>query len=131
LDALGNGSISGIVLSQLVYVFFLANAGNDSTVGTAPVAIGQPILALLGGYSVDFVHRILTRAINSVGNFFGVSMAGGADNQPRPGMVEAVAQQRLALTSASSVNPQRALSPSPEIEDLSRLSNEPTGRSWS
>jgi hypothetical protein len=109
------GVISGIVLSQLVYVFYLAHSGNDPTVGTASVAIGQPILALLGGYSVDFVHGILTRAINSVGNFFGVSMAGGADNQPRPGMVEAVAQQRLALASAS-VGPERAPA-SPEIED--------------
>jgi len=121
------GVISGIVLSQLVYVFYLAQSGNDQTVGTASVAIGQPILALIGGYSVDFVHGILTRAINSVGNFFGVSMAGGADNQPRPGMVEAVAQQRLALASAS-VNPERAPA-SPVIEDLSRRSYQPTGPS--
>jgi hypothetical protein len=50
------GVISGIVLSQLVYVLFLAHSGDDPTVRTAPAAIGQPILALLGGYSVDFVH---------------------------------------------------------------------------
>src|SRR6516162_9412898 len=120
------GVISGIVLSQLVYVFYLAQSGNDQTVGTASVAIGQPILALIGGYSVDFVHGILTRAINSVGNFFGVSMAGGADNQPRPGMVEAVAQQRLALASASA-NLERALPASAETEDLNRRSYQPTG----
>ena len=120
------GVISGIVLSQLVYVFYLAQSGNDPTVGTASVAIGQPILALIGGYSVDFVHGILTRAINSVGNFFGVSMAGGADNQPRPGMVEAVAQQRLALASASA-NLERALPASAETEDLNRRSYQPTG----
>jgi hypothetical protein len=122
------GVISGIVLSQLVYVFYVAHSGADWAAGTAPVAIGQPILALLGGYSVDFVHGLLTRAINSVGNFFGVSMAGGADNQPRPGMVEAVAQQRLALASASAAT-ERALPTLAEIEDLSRHSNEPTGQS--
>jgi hypothetical protein len=112
------GVISGIVLSQLVYVFYVAHSGGDWAAGTAPVAIGQPILALLGGYSVDFVHGLLTRAINSVGNFFGVSMAGGADNQPRPGMVEAVAQQRLALSSASLAT-EHALPATSEIEDLS------------
>jgi low temperature requirement protein LtrA len=121
------GVISGIVLSQLVYVFYLAHSGNDGTVGTASVAFGQPILALIGGYSVDFVHGILTRAINSVGSFFGVSMAGGADTQPRPGMVEAVAQQRLALASASA-GTARALPTTPEIEDLSRHPMKPTGQ---
>jgi hypothetical protein len=55
-------------------------------------------------------------------------MAGGADNQPRPGMVEAVAQQRLALASAS-VATERVLPTTAEIEDLRRHSNEPTGQS--
>jgi hypothetical protein len=116
------GVISGVVLSQIVYDFFLApHAGNDPTVRTASAAIGQPILALLGGYSVDFVHGILKRAINAVANFFGVSMD-GADNQPRPVRAEVGAQQRLALASATVV-PERAPAPSPEIEDLSRRAN--------
>jgi hypothetical protein len=88
------------------------HAGNDPTVRTAPAAIGQPILALLGVYSVDFVYRILKRTINAVANFFGVSI-GGSDNQPRPAMAAAAAQQRLALTAAS-VGPERAPATRPE-----------------
>jgi hypothetical protein len=89
------GMISGVVLSQIVYDFFLApHAGNDPTVRTASVSIGQPILALLGGYSVDFVHGVLKRAINAVANFFGVSM-NGSDTQARS------AWWRLGHSSAS------------------------------
>src|SRR5215470_9397364 len=50
------GVMSGIVLSRLVYHFF-AQAADDTNGSNLP-AIGQPILALLGGYSVDFVHGI-------------------------------------------------------------------------
>jgi len=112
------GVISGVVLSQIVYDFLLApHSGNDPTVRTASAAIGQPILALLGGYSVDFVHGILKRAINAVANFFGVSMD-GSDTQPRSAMAEAGAQQHLASASAS-VSAQRAYTASPEIRDPS------------
>ena len=48
------GVISGIVLSQIVYDFFLGHSGNNPTDNATPTAIGQPLLALLGGYSVDF-----------------------------------------------------------------------------
>jgi hypothetical protein len=65
------GVISGIELSRLVYAFLLAHSGNMSG-PTVPAAIGQPILALLGGYSVDFVHGILRRGINAVSHFFGL-----------------------------------------------------------
>src|SRR5215470_1665417 len=75
------GVISGVVLSQIVYEFFLTHSGNEPTVHAVP-AIGQPILALLGGYSVDFVHGILKRAINTVANFFGVSMD-ASDTSPQ------------------------------------------------
>jgi hypothetical protein len=54
--------ISGIVLAQIVYDFFLHSA-NDTTAQAAPTAIGQPLPVLIAGYSVDFVHRILQRAI--------------------------------------------------------------------
>jgi hypothetical protein len=54
----------------------------------------------------DFVHGLLKLAINLLGNLFGVPMAAGADNQPR-GIEEGVAQQRLALASAST-GPERA-----------------------
>jgi hypothetical protein len=51
------GVISGIVLSQIVYAFFLARSGDDPTVHATMAAIEQPLLALLGGYSVDFRPR--------------------------------------------------------------------------
>jgi hypothetical protein len=99
----------------------LQHSGDDSTVRTVSPAIGQPILALLGGYSVDFVHGILTRAISTVANFFGVSID-GPDNQPRFGRAEAASQQRLALASAAVVL-ERAPAPSPEVQDLARRAN--------
>lgn len=117
------GVISGVVLSQIVYDFLLApHSGNDPTVRTASAAIGQPILALLGGYSVDFVHGILKRAINAVANFFGVSMDESATQPPSP-MAEAGAQQHLA---SASVSAQRAYAASPEIGDPSNRINELT-----
>jgi hypothetical protein len=113
------GVISGVVLSQIVYDLFLTHSGDDATVRTVPPAIGQPILALLGGYSIDFVHGILKRAIHTVADFFGVSM-GEPDNQPRPGRAKAVAQQRLAL---ASIGQERAPAAGPEIEDLAGRAN--------
>jgi hypothetical protein len=93
------GVISGIVLSQLVYDFFLAQSVDDTSTRALSGAIVQPILALVGGYSVDFVHGILTRAINTLGNFFGISMESQGDNQQRAAMAETIAQQRLARAS--------------------------------
>ena len=114
------GVISGVVLSQIVYYLFLQHSGDDSTVRTVPPAIGQPILALPGGYSVDFVHGILTRAISTVANFFGVSID-RADTQPRSGRAEAAAQQRLALTS---IGQERA----PAAPALTSDTDDPSGR---
>jgi len=116
------GVISGMILSQIVYDFFLAQSGNDTTVHATPAAIGQPILALLGGYSVDFVHGILKRAINTVGNFFGVSMGDGVDNQRRAGMTEALAQERLA-TASELAELQRALPDNPEMDEIRKRFN--------
>jgi hypothetical protein len=120
------GVISGIILSQIVYDFLLHSSGGTSA-QAIPAPLGQPILALFGGYSVDFVHGILKRAINTLGNFFGVSMDGGAGNQARARMAEAVAQQRLALATPS-VSPEHAPATSPKTEDLSRRVNELTQR---
>jgi hypothetical protein len=105
------GVISGVVLSQIIYDFFLHSANDPAA------AIGQPILALLGGYSVDFVHGVLKRAINAVSSFFGVSMDGTADNQQRPAIAEALAQQRQA-TASELAELQRALSDNPGAEEM-------------
>jgi hypothetical protein len=109
------GVISGVILSQIVYRFFLAHSGGDTSVGVTADAIAQPILALLGGYSVDFVHGVLKRAINTVGNFFSVPMDGAADNQ-RPAIAEALAQERLA-TASELAQLQRALSDNSDVEE--------------
>jgi hypothetical protein len=111
------GVISGIVLSQLVYDFFLANSSDDPSIRAIPDAIGQPILALLGGYSVDFVHGVLKRAINTVGSFFGVSMDAGTDNQQRAAIAKAPGQDRLA-TASEFAELQRALSGDPDAEEM-------------
>jgi hypothetical protein len=110
------GVISGVILSQLVYNSFLAHSGAD-TGARAAGAIAQPILALVGGYSVDFVHGVLRRAINTVGNFFSVSTDAAADNQQRPAIAEALAQERLATTSELAAL-QRALSENPDPEEM-------------
>lgn len=64
------GVISGIVLSQLVYDVFVEPRSAPTGGGTMPGVIGQPLLALLGGYSVDVVHSILNRIINAVSSVF-------------------------------------------------------------
>ena len=110
------GVISGVILSQLVYNSVLAHSGADTGAGAAG-AIAQPILALVGGYSVDFVHGVLRRAINTVGNFFSVSTDGAADNQQRPAIAEALAQERLATTSELAAL-QRALLENPDPEEM-------------
>jgi hypothetical protein len=102
------GVISGVILSQLVYNSLLAPTAPESGASAAG-AIAQPILALVGGYSVDFVHGVLRRAINTVGNFFGVSTEAAADNRQRLAITEAVAQERPATTSELAALP-RALS---------------------
>jgi hypothetical protein len=110
------GVIAGVILSQLVYNSFLEHSGGDTGAGAAG-AIAQPILALLGGYSVDFVHGVLKRAINTLGNFFSVSMDGAADNQQRPAIAEALAQDRLATASALA-ELQRGVSDNPDAEEV-------------
>lgn len=75
------GVISGIIISQLIYVFLMHA---PSTGAAMPAAtIGQPLLALLGGYSVDLVRGILSRTIDTLGSFFHGSHNGPVDNQTR------------------------------------------------
>ena len=73
------GVISGVILSQLVYVFLMPAPTTDAA--AVPATIGQPIFALFGGYSVDLVHGILSRAINTLGDFFRGSRDGAVENQ--------------------------------------------------
>ena len=74
------GVISGIIIAQLIFVFLLQT---PTTGASLPATIGQPLLALLGGYSVDLVHGILSHTINTLGSFFRGSGEGMVDNQTR------------------------------------------------
>jgi hypothetical protein len=67
------GLISGVILSQVI---FGALAGTGSVTASADTndvlgSIGQPVLALLGGFSAELVHDILTQFITVVGQLFG------------------------------------------------------------
>jgi hypothetical protein len=76
------GVISGIIISQLIYVFIL-----HGTTGAAalPPTIGQPLLALLGGYSVDLVQGILRHTIDTLSSFFRGPRDGAVDDQAGAG----------------------------------------------
>jgi len=76
------GVISGVIFSQLIYVLLME--ASTASPGGVPSTIGEPILALLGGYSVDLVHGILSHTINTLGGFFRGSQDGVAENQTRP-----------------------------------------------
>jgi hypothetical protein len=75
------GVISGIVLSQLVYDIFIEPPSARTDGATIPGAIGEPALALLGGYSVDVVHTILDRVINAVSSVFRAPEDGSSGRQ--------------------------------------------------
>ena len=106
------GVIAGTVLSGLVYDFPLSHSGNDAAIAARGTFV-QPILALVGGYSVDFVHGILKRTINTLGNFFGVSDQ-EVDDQQRGGSAENAAQEKLVMA-AELAQMQKMLSEDPDL----------------
>ena len=69
------GMISGIILSQVVYGALVGSTPNASN---SLSAFGQPVLALLGGFSADLVHDILSQFITVFGNL----LAGKAPKPP-------------------------------------------------
>ena len=95
------GVISGVILSQLVFIFLMQGATTDGS--AAPPTFGQPILALLGGYSGDLVHGILSHTIDTVASFFRISGDPIVDNQPREQVAEVMAQERLTTTTTANL----------------------------
>jgi hypothetical protein len=73
------GVISGVILSQLVYVLLMPPPPTNAA--SVPLTIGQPILALLGGYSVDLVHGILSHTIDTLSGFIRGSRDRAVENQ--------------------------------------------------
>jgi hypothetical protein len=104
------GVISGIVLSQLVYDIFIEPPSARTDVTTIPGALGEPALALLGGYSVDVVHTILDRVINAVSSVFRGSEDGSSGSQRSLTDANRSIQDRLnTATSIATSNPVNAL----------------------
>jgi hypothetical protein len=68
------GLISGVILSQVVFGSLVSgdSAAGSGTLSSALDGFGQPILAILGGFSADLVHDILTHLINVIGNALGI-----------------------------------------------------------
>jgi hypothetical protein len=108
------GVISGVVLSQLIYDIFLFHSTPGDT-ELVPASIGEPILSLLGGYSVDLVHGILRHIINTLGNFFSVS--GDKAVEERARAADALAQERSA-TAFELAELQRALASNPDVNAI-------------
>jgi hypothetical protein len=94
------GVISGVVLAQLLYDLFLMHRPTtDAALEAVPPTIGEPILALLGGYSVDLVHGILKHTIDTLANFFRGSTDEVVERQERTRMAKIQAQERLNAAS--------------------------------
>jgi hypothetical protein len=68
------GLISGVILSQVVFGALIGadSATANSPAGSALMGFGQPILAILGGFSAELVHDILTHLITVIGNALGI-----------------------------------------------------------
>jgi len=70
------GVISGVLLSQLLYSWLtststLSEAGGGVAGLRTSLDLGQPALALLGGYSAGLMHRLLNRMMTAVETLFG------------------------------------------------------------
>jgi len=72
------GVISGILLAQVLFSAITGGGANSGANGFS--ALNQPILALLGGFSADLVHDVLTHFITTIGNLLGTKRG----QQPRP-----------------------------------------------
>jgi hypothetical protein len=68
------GVISGIILSQLFFPLFshpLDDAGQPVPSNWLPSDVGQPMLALLGGYSATLVQRLIQKVMLAIESLFG------------------------------------------------------------
>ena len=92
------GVISGIVLSQLIFHLIDSLSGSTNTDVVRSAVVEQPVLALLGGYSVDVVHGLLSHIINTIGNFFRVpSSAPNEGSDVNAAAAAAAARERLTI----------------------------------
>lgn len=119
------GVISGIVLSQLVYDVLFQNHATDSPSAFVPASLGQPILALLGGYSFDVVYGILNHIIDTVRRFFLGDREGSEEKRENTRLTGAAAQERLT-SAVYLATRQPSLAPSANIDEKGQYSAERT-----
>lgn len=112
------GIISGIILSQLVYDLIFERSTKPSTMAIPPT-VGEPILALLGGYSVDLVVSIFNRLIGVISSLFQTPDDTAIEAHARTRAAEVMAQERLTRASVLA-DPQTGLARSPEINEAAR-----------
>ncbi len=67
LIRIGLGLIAGLILAQLVPTDPPAAADGD---GLTAAVVAKPLLALLGGFAAQLVHRVLQRLVETVDGFF-------------------------------------------------------------
>ncbi len=68
------GVISGILLSQILYAWLghtFVNADRRDPATMLSLDLGQPALALPGGYSASMVRALLNRVLASIETLFG------------------------------------------------------------
>jgi hypothetical protein len=96
------GLISGVVFSQIIYdILDALYHGRGNPEHFMPAIVGQPVLALLGGYSVDVVHGILSRIVDSIGGLFH-SPSGPVDTIKTETAEAAAGRERLRIASEMS-----------------------------
>src|SRR6185437_14960080 len=93
------GLISGVVFSQIIYDILDALSGSRNSEPFVPAIVGQPVLALLGGYSVDVVHGILSRIVDAIGGLF---RAPGSSGDAIETAEAAAGRERLRIESEMS-----------------------------
>jgi hypothetical protein len=97
------GVISGFLLAELLHdLLFVpgspvgsmmgAAAAGDGKPSSAVSPIATPMLALLGGYSVDLVHGILSQIVKTLSGFFRTPGAGPAEDRGAPQLPGPVAR---------------------------------------
>jgi hypothetical protein len=95
------GLISGVILSQIIYDILDSLSGSRNTEHFMPAIVGQPVLALLGGYSVDVVHGILSRIVDWMGSLFR-SPSGPVEASKIETVEAAAGRERLKIASEMS-----------------------------
>jgi hypothetical protein len=80
------GLISGVILSQVVFGALVGpdrGGADPSSAASALMGFGQPILAILGGFSAELVHDILTHLIAVIGNTLGIGKPANPGKSPQ------------------------------------------------